>query len=107
VLEEVEKIKWTVKVKNEDVYRRIGEERTLWSTIRQRRIRWVGQVIRHKNYVRSIMNGKIEGKAPRGRPWDKYLGQVEKDTGKKSHREVFGLACIKKEWRAAIYQPYK
>jgi hypothetical protein len=34
------------------------------------------------------MEGKIEGKAPRGRPRDKYLGQIKKDTGKKSHREM-------------------
>jgi hypothetical protein len=34
------------------------------------------------------MEGNIEGKAPRGRPGNKYLGQVKKDTGKKSFREV-------------------
>jgi hypothetical protein len=86
------KIKWTVKVRNEEVYRRIGEERTLWSTKRQRRTRWVGHVMRHNNYVGSIMEGKIEGKAPRGGARDKYLGQKKKDTGEKSHREVKELA---------------
>jgi hypothetical protein len=30
------KINWTEKVRNEEVYRRIGKERTLWSTMRQR-----------------------------------------------------------------------
>jgi hypothetical protein len=41
------KIEWKEKVRNEGVYRRIGDERTLWSTIRQRRTRWVGNVMRH------------------------------------------------------------
>jgi hypothetical protein len=41
--------------------------------------------------------GKIEGGAPRGRPRDKYLGQVKKDTGKKSHREVKEIAWDRKE----------
>jgi hypothetical protein len=50
------------------------------------------------------MEGKIEGKAPRGRPRDKYLGQFKKETGKKSHREVTELAQDRKEWRAAVYQ---
>jgi hypothetical protein len=45
------KIKWMEKVRNEEVYRRIGEERTLWSTIRQRRTKWIAQVVRHNNYV--------------------------------------------------------
>jgi hypothetical protein len=52
----------------------------------------------------SIMEGKIEGKAPRGRPTDKYLGKVKKDTGKKSPREARELAWHRKEWRAAVYQ---
>jgi hypothetical protein len=38
------------------------------------------------------MEGKIEGKASRGRPRDKHLGQVKKDTGKKSLGEVKELA---------------
>jgi hypothetical protein len=58
--------------------------------------------MRQNNYVRSIMERKIEGKTPRGRPGDKYLGQVQKDTGKKSHREVKELAWDRKEWRAAV-----
>jgi hypothetical protein len=58
--------------------------------------------MRHNNYVGSIMEGTIEGKAPRGRPRDKYLGQVKKDTGKKSHREVTELAWDRKEWRNSI-----
>jgi hypothetical protein len=50
------------------------------------------------------MVGKMEGKAPLGRPKDKYLGQVKKDTGKKSHREVKELAWDRKEWGAAVYK---
>jgi hypothetical protein len=48
------------------------------------------------------MDGKIEGKSPRGRPRDKYLGEVKKDTGNKSHREVKELTWDRKEWRAAV-----
>jgi hypothetical protein len=32
------------------------------------------------------------------------LGQVKKDTGKKSHKEVKELAWDTKKWRAAVYQ---
>jgi hypothetical protein len=74
------------------------------STIRHRRTRWAGHVVRHSHYVGSILERKIEGKAPRGRPRDMYLGQVKKDMGKKNHREVKGLAWDGKEWRAAVHQ---
>jgi hypothetical protein len=50
------------------------------------------------------MGGKTEGKAARGRPRDKYLEQVKKDTGKKSHREVKELAWDRMEWIAEVYQ---
>jgi hypothetical protein len=52
------KIKWTEKVKNEEAYRRIGEENTLWSTIRQRRTRWVGHVIETQQLRRKYNGGK-------------------------------------------------
>jgi hypothetical protein len=38
------------------------------------------------------MEGKFEEKVHRGRPNNKYFGQVKKDTGKKSHRELKELA---------------
>jgi hypothetical protein len=50
------------------------------------------------------MDGKIKGKAPQGRPRDKYMGQVMNDMGKKSHREEKELASDRKEWKAAVYQ---
>jgi hypothetical protein len=95
-------IKWTEKVRNEEVYRRIGEERTMWNTIRQRISRWVGHVVKDSHCMQSIMEGKIEGKAPGGRPRDKYLGKVKKDAGKKRHGEVKKIAWDGKEWRAAV-----
>jgi hypothetical protein len=60
--------------------------------------------MRHNNYVGSRMEEKIEGKSPRGRPRDKYLGQVKKDRGKKSHRGMKELARNRKEWMTAVYQ---
>jgi hypothetical protein len=36
------------KVRNEEEHRR--EERTKWSSIRQRCTRWIAQVMRHKKY---------------------------------------------------------
>jgi hypothetical protein len=46
---------------------------------------------------------KLKGEPPRGRPRDKFLGKIKKDTGKKSHREVNKLAWNREERRAAVY----
>jgi hypothetical protein len=65
------KIKWADKIRNEEVYRRIDEERTLWNNIEKRRTRWIAHTLRYNGFVKNIIEGKIEGKVPRGRPRDK------------------------------------
>jgi hypothetical protein len=56
------KIKWIDKIRNEEVYRRIDEERTLWNNIEKRRTRWIGHTLRHNGFMKNIIGGKIEGK---------------------------------------------
>jgi hypothetical protein len=65
------KIKWTDKIRNEEVYRRIDEERTLWNNIEKSRTRWIVHTLRHNGLVKNIIEGKLEGKVLRGRPRDK------------------------------------
>jgi hypothetical protein len=69
----------------------------------QRRTRWVGHVVRHGHHVGSTTEGKIEGRAYRGRPRDKYFGHDKKNTKKKSHREVKEQASDRKEWLRYTY----
>jgi hypothetical protein len=71
-------MKWTDKIRNEKVYRRIDEERTLWNNIEKRRTRWIGHTLRHNRLVKNIIEGKIEGKVPRGSLRDKYMGKIRK-----------------------------
>jgi hypothetical protein len=48
-------------MKNEEVYRRIDEDRSLWNTVEERRTRWNGHTLRHNGFVKNITEGKIEG----------------------------------------------
>ena len=41
----MENIKWTEKVTNEEVLRRVGEIRKLRETIKTRKTRWIGHVL--------------------------------------------------------------
>jgi hypothetical protein len=47
--------------------------------------------------------GKIEGKVPRRRPRDKYMGQIKKKRCKK-YQELNQLASDKVYWRIAVNQ---
>ncbi|KAG8225750.1 hypothetical protein J437_LFUL016100, partial [Ladona fulva] len=95
--------KWTDRVRNEEVYRIIEEVQTIWSIIRKRRPRWVGHILSHNGFVRSARN-RNKGKAPRGRPRDKYINQIKKDIGKKRYQDVVGLALEREERKTAVNQ---
>jgi hypothetical protein len=54
--------------------------------------------------MKNIIEGKIEVKVPRGRPRDKYMGQIKKKVHCKKYQEVSQLALDRVGWRAAVNQ---
>ena len=56
----IEKIKWTDRVTNEEVLRRVGEERTIIKTIRQRKANWLGHVLRRNCLLHDVIEGRLE-----------------------------------------------
>ena len=63
----MEKISWTEKISNEEVLRRIGEERQLMSLIRTRKRKWIGHSIRGEGLLKEVIEGRMEGKRSRDR----------------------------------------
>uniref|UniRef100_A0A8D8XRU9 Endonuclease-reverse transcriptase n=1 Tax=Cacopsylla melanoneura TaxID=428564 RepID=A0A8D8XRU9_9HEMI len=57
----IENIKWSDKIRNEEVLKRVGEERTILKTISKRKRSWLGHILRRDCLQRKIMEGKIEG----------------------------------------------
>jgi hypothetical protein len=51
--------------------------------------------------VKNIIDGKKEGKVPRGRPRDKYMGQIKKRVRCKKYQEVSQVALDSIGWGAA------
>ena len=60
-------ITWSGKVCNEEVLRRVGEERAIISVINRRQRIWLGQILRHGDHVPLVIEGRIPGKRPPGR----------------------------------------
>uniref|UniRef100_A0A8D8TDU0 Craniofacial development protein 2 n=1 Tax=Cacopsylla melanoneura TaxID=428564 RepID=A0A8D8TDU0_9HEMI len=63
----VESIKWSDKIRHEEVLRRVDEERVILKTIRKRKGSWLGHILRRDCLQRRIMEGQIEGARSRGR----------------------------------------
>ena len=61
-------ITWSDKVCNDEVLRRVGEERVIISVIHRRQRIWPGHTLRHGDLVPFIIEGRIIGRRPPGGP---------------------------------------
>jgi len=54
----MEKISWLDKVTNEEVLRRVNEDRQILNSICQTKHRWIGHILRRDGLLHEIMNGR-------------------------------------------------
>jgi hypothetical protein len=51
----------------------MNEQKTIWKTIRERRKKWIGHIMRNNEWITTIIEGKIEGKAGISRPRTPFM----------------------------------
>ena len=95
------KIKWTVRVTNNDVFQRAKEERLFLKILKNRRHPWIGHTIGHNEFVVNILEGAISRKKAVGRPRLRYLKQVARNTGADGYTAMKRMACNHSRWKAA------
>jgi len=61
------KVKWTDKKTTAEVFNLVKEEKSLLSDIRKRKRKWIGHILRHEKMLRTVLEGRMKGKRPRGR----------------------------------------
>jgi hypothetical protein len=57
----MEKISWTDRVRNEEVYR-VKEERKILGTINRRKANWIGHIWRRSCLLKHVIEGEIGGR---------------------------------------------
>ena len=72
----MERVSWMDKITNEEILNKVGEKRQLISVIRNRKKNWIGHVLRGEGLLREVMEGRMEGKRPRGRPRKGMLDEL-------------------------------
>jgi hypothetical protein len=72
----------------------VEEKRNIMNTIKRRRGRFIGHILRHSSLLKTIFEGEISGKNYGGRPRMEYIGPILKDVKTKSYVEMKRLAEI-------------
>ena len=92
----MEKVSWKDKKTNEEVLTTVGKERSLIRVTRSRKKNWIGHVLRTPGLMRDVIEGRLEGKRPRGR---KRTGMLDELMDRRSYVEMKRRAEDRMEWR--------
>jgi hypothetical protein len=60
-------ISCTDHVKNEEVLRRVKEERKILHAIKRRKSKWLGHILRRDRLLKYVLEGRTEGTGSRGK----------------------------------------
>lgn len=87
------RISWTQRITNEEVLNRMRKQRELMLTIKERKTRYIGHIMRGEKYelLRMIIEGKIQGKRSVGRRQNSWLKDIRRWFGCSS-LDIFRMA---------------
>ncbi|KAL1448646.1 hypothetical protein WDU94_000548, partial [Cyamophila willieti] len=99
------RVSWTEKVTNKEILRRVGKNSfDLIKTIKKRKMAYAGHVMRGSSgdFMLRTLEGKIEGKRPRGRKRRKWIDDIKEWTKIKTYGECKRFAEDREKWKNVI-----
>ena len=94
----MERVSWKDRKTNEEVMDMVGEKRSIVETIVKRKKNWIGHILRGEGLLKDVIEGRMEGKPPRGR---KRIGMID-DLKEKSYQDMKRRAEDRVSWRSWI-----
>jgi len=94
----MEKVSYKDRKTNEEVLDIVGEKRSLIKTIVRRKKNWIGHILRGEGLLKDVIEGRMEGKPPRGR---KRIGMID-DLKEESYQDMKRRAENRVSWRSWI-----
>lgn len=90
------RISWIQRITNNNVLQRMGKQKELLNTIKERKLQYLGHVMRGERYelLRLIIEGKVQGKRSVGRRQNSWLKDLRRWFDRSS-AEVFRAAVNK------------
>jgi len=77
----IEKINWTVRVRNEEVLHRVNAERNTLHTRNRRKTNLIGHIWRMNCLLKHVVGGKIGVRGTRGRRCTQLLNDLKEKRG--------------------------
>ena len=98
------RLSWKDKVSNMMVLQRVGTERHFLKNMKDRKLQYAGHVLRGSGGDAHlyILEGKVEGKRPRGRPKATWLDDIIAWTGLGNYGMIKRMAEKRCEWKTMI-----
>ena len=90
------RIGWIRHITNEEVLRLADTKRSLFQTVKQRKLSFFGHIMRHDSLQRNLIEGMVEGKRGRGRlQWSDILQWADLN-----FEQCKRMAQNRKKWRS-------
>jgi len=107
-LRQIMRVSWTVKKTNLWVLQQAGVERSLVQSIKQRKLKYCGHMLRkqEESLEKDIMEGTMPGTRRRGRPRISWRDNIGDWTGM-SMKEVLSSVQDHDRWRRAVHNATK
>jgi len=83
-LRKIEGVTRRDRIRNEEIYRRVGMNQDILSWIQQRRLRYFGHISRLQDnrYPKIALHGRFHGQRCRGRPKKRWIDTIRRDINK-------------------------
>ena len=95
------KISWTRMMTNEEVLRKVRQERSLLGAIKRKKVKYLGHILRHQSLQKFLMEFLVEGERGRGRPRIDWMSNTGKLTFL-SYEECSREAQNRMWWRSMV-----
>ena len=98
------KFKWSDLISNEKVLTTLKTKRSLLKDIQKRKLKYYGHIKRKNDILTTVLEGKMEGKRPQGRPRNTWFTDIKEWTGL-TGRECNRKAADRNLWGVISRQP--
>ena len=96
-LRRIGNVKWSDKISNESVLQMLKTKRQLLTSIQKRKSKYFVHIKRRKNILTTALEGKLEGKRPRGRSRNTWMSHIKEWTGQTAY------ACTQQATARALH----